>query len=174
MAKKITIDEEIDPSKFVQEELLIPADPNMIIQAQWHPETGEQVASAIGKDGKEYPDPVPIAPPLDYAPPPDLMTMIKTMIFSERMKQLADQEDFDSIEEADDFDIEDDPADPLTPYERHFEPPPEPPAPRPEVGTPPAVPAAPQGTAAPPAGVSSPPPATPQPATPPASTVPPT
>lgn len=162
MAKKPTIDEEDDPSKFVQEELL-PVDPrDAMTAATFHQETGEQVASSIGKDGKEYPDPVPIAPPLDYVPPPDIMSMIRTMIMSERLKEKLREEGYETPEEADDFDIDDDPLDPLTPYERYFEPQeqgePRPPA------TPPAAQLSPQAPPVPPAGVSSPPPASEPPA----------
>lgn len=84
---------------------------------------GCQVTSAIGSDGKEYPDPIPTAPPIGYQNPPDLMTMIRTMIQSEQVRQKLAQEDWETFEEADDFDIEDDPIDPLTPYEKVFEPP---------------------------------------------------
>lgn len=83
---------------------------------------GCQVTSAIGSDGKEYPDPIPTAPPIGYQNPPDLMTMIRTMIQSEALRQKLAQEDFETFEEADDFEIEDDPIDPLTPYEKVFEP----------------------------------------------------
>lgn len=167
MAKKKTIDEDLELAR--QDELglqdLIPVDPSMLIQATFHEETGEQVAASIGKDGKEYPDPVPIAPPLNYTPPPDLMTMIRTMVQSERLRHELLQQGFETEEEADDFDIEDDPIDPLTPYERHFLPleqsgGPSPPAPPPTAQT------APTGTDKQSAGVSSPPPTTPQPTVP--------
>lgn len=116
-------------------------------------EFGEQVSSAIGRDGKEYPDPIPTAPPVGYTQPPDIMTMIRTMIQSEQVRQRLAQEDMETFEEADDFDIEDDPVDPLTEYEKVFLPPanPEPlplnPATPAAAGgsqtTPPAVPARP-------------------------------
>jgi len=86
-------------------------------------EDGVQVTSAIGRDGKEYPDPVPTAPPVGYTNPPDLMTMIRTMIHSESLRQQLAIHDEETFEEADDFDIPDDPADPLTPYEQMFYPP---------------------------------------------------
>ena len=91
-------------------------------------EDGVQSAAGIGLDGKEYGDPLPMAPPVGYQQPPDLMQMIKSMIQSERFAQEVDAQGFDTPEEADDFDIEDDPSDPLTPYEKHFEPPPAKPA----------------------------------------------
>jgi hypothetical protein len=91
---------------------------------------GVQATSEIGADGKEYPDPVPMAPPVGYRPPPTIMEMIQTMIRSEQLRTQLDAQGFDTFEEAEDFDIEDDPLDPHTPYEAVFDPPP---APLPEV-----------------------------------------
>ncbi|AXH76277.1 MAG: hypothetical protein [Microviridae sp.] len=112
-------------------------------------EFGEQVTSAIGTDGKEYPDPVPTAPPIGYQNPPDLMTMIRTMIHSEALRQELAQQELETFEEADDFDIEDDPVDPLTEYEKVFLPnpnaPPLNPATPAAAGVAPTPPAAPAG-----------------------------
>jgi len=125
-------------------------------------EDGVQVSSAIGKDGKEYPDPVPLEPPIGYNAPPDLMTMIRTMIRQEKFNQTLADHDYETFDEADDFDIDDDPLDALTPYEKVFEPPraasvapqdaasPPPPAP---------VPAPIKDTGPSPGEVASPPPA---------------
>lgn len=76
---------------------------------------GVQATAGIDRAGREVPDPVPMSPPAGYVPPNDLMYMIQTMI--ERVRPVADAMDFDTEEEANDFDIEDDPLDPLTPYE---------------------------------------------------------
>lgn len=89
---------------------------------------GVQASSGIGLDGKEYPDPVPMAPPIGYQAPPTLMEMIRTMIASEALKASLAEQGFETFEESDDFEIEDDPIDPLTDYERVFEPPATPPA----------------------------------------------
>lgn len=83
---------------------------------------GVQSSSGIGVDGKEYPDPVPMAPPIGYTAPPNIMDMIRSMVRSEELKRKLDAEGFETFEEADDFDIEDDPLDPLTPYEKIFYP----------------------------------------------------
>lgn len=91
-------------------------------------EDGVQVASGIGLDGKEYPDPVPFSVPVGYVPPPDLMDMIRRMVHSEMAQTILKDAGIETIDEADDFDIEDDPLDPLTPYERVFLPPASPPA----------------------------------------------
>lgn len=85
---------------------------------------GVQVSAEIRRDGKEYGDPVPLEAPLGYTPPPDIMTLIKTMVRNELFQKKLAEEGYETFEEADDFDIEDDPVDPLTPYEKVFEPPP--------------------------------------------------
>lgn len=82
---------------------------------------GVQVSSGIGKDGKEYPDPVPMEPPIGYNAPPDLMTMIKTMVHAEHFRRAVDEAGGETFEEADDFEIDDDPLDPNTIYEKYFE-----------------------------------------------------
>lgn len=82
---------------------------------------GVQVSSAIGSDGKEYPDPVPMSAPLGYEPPVPLGDMMKMMI----QEQLRPENDFeieDSEEEANDFETDDDRPDPLTPFEQVFVP----------------------------------------------------
>lgn len=84
---------------------------------------GVQVSSAIGLDGKEYPDPVPMSPPVGYTPPNDLMWMLQHMIRQERFAQEARAADVETEEEANDFDLPDDPLDELTHYEKVFLPP---------------------------------------------------
>lgn len=119
-------------------------------------EDGVQASSGIGRDGKEYPDPVPTAPPIGYEQPMDLMTMIRTMIKSEELRRAAEEQGFETFDEADDFEVDDDPPDPLTDYERVFEPPASPPAA--VAPTAPPVPSAATATGAAEAGVASPPP----------------
>lgn len=88
-------------------------------------EFGQQVASTLSADGRfEYPDPVPMEPPLGYTDPPDISQMIKQMVRNELLMSKLDAAGLETFEESDDFDVEDDPIDPLTPYERVFEAPP--------------------------------------------------
>lgn len=87
---------------------------------------GVQVTSAIGMDGKEYPDPVPMAPPVGYTPPPDILTMIRQVVRNEQVLRLQDEAGFDTFDEAEDFEVEDSDFDPHTPYEAVFDPPPVP------------------------------------------------
>lgn len=83
---------------------------------------GVQVTSEIDDDGNELPDPVPMSPPVGYRREPTLGEMIQQFVRSEQLRAQAEAEGFDTFEEADDFDIPDDPLDPLTPWEEHFEP----------------------------------------------------
>lgn len=82
---------------------------------------GVQASSGIGVDGRELPDPVPLAPPLGYDPPPDLMNMIRTMVRHERFNAAMDAAGADTWAEANDFDVPDDPLDPFDVYEKAFQ-----------------------------------------------------
>lgn len=92
---------------------------------------GVQVSSGIGVDGKEYPDPVPMSPPIGYEPPSDVMLMLEQIF--QRGKAVLAAAELETEEEANDFDILDDPLDPLTEYEKVFEPPPAEPPKSPKV-----------------------------------------
>lgn len=119
---------------------------------------GVQVASGIGLDGKELPDPVPLSQPLGYVPPEDLMTMIRRMVHSEMAQTILKDAGIETIDEADDFDIEDDPLDPYTEYEKVFFPPAEGPPAQPAAAAPSPVQAPPQAAQAGEGAVASPPP----------------
>lgn len=122
---------------------------------------GVQVASGIGVDGKEYPDPVPLSAPLGYQPPEDLMAMIRRMVHSEMAQTILQDAGIETIDEADDFEVEDDPLDPLTEYERVFMPPASPPAAAEAAPAPSAVQTAHQAPGAAEGAVASPPPVVP-------------
>lgn len=72
--------------------------------------------------GHEVPDPTVIEPPLGYIPQPDLMEQMRRMVQNE-MSRIAALQEFETFEEADDFDIDEDPVDYTTPYEMYFDPP---------------------------------------------------
>lgn len=61
----------------------------------------------IGADGKEYPDPTPMAPPVGYKPQPDLLETIRSMVQAEH-RMLRDLELQESEEEALDLDVDED------------------------------------------------------------------
>lgn len=71
--------------------------------------------------GQEMPDAVPMAPPIGYRPAPSLSEQIREMVRGEHLRMAAEAAGYESFDEADDFDIPDDPLDPSTPYERVFE-----------------------------------------------------
>lgn len=76
----------------------------------------------LTKTGAEIPDPVPMAPPIGYKKQPTMVDHIRTMIRSEKLRQEVEAAGFETMEEADDFDIGDD-VDPASPYEHNFDPP---------------------------------------------------
>lgn len=71
--------------------------------------------------GQEVPDPTIVDPPLGYVPQPDLMELMRRMIRSSLVDAI-DQNEVETFEEADDFDIDDDPVDYSSPYEEYFDP----------------------------------------------------
>lgn len=71
--------------------------------------------------GQEVPDPTIIDPPLGYVPQPDLMELMRRMIRRE-MSEIVENTEFETFEEADDFDVDDDPVDYTSPYEEYFDP----------------------------------------------------
>lgn len=77
----------------------------------------------LDERGKEVPDPTPIAPPVGYKRQPTLVEQIRAMVRSERLAAEVSEAGYETFEEADDFDVPDDPVDPSTPYEVGFEPP---------------------------------------------------
>lgn len=73
--------------------------------------------------GKEYPDPRPMEAPLGQAPYEDIWVTIKRMVLDHAKMQAEKEgdEEFDSEDEANDFDVGDD-FDPASPWEEHHEP----------------------------------------------------
>lgn len=71
--------------------------------------------------GRELCDPTPMEPPIGYNPQPTLVEQMRLMIQGERMRLAAMEMGAESFEEADDFDMDEDPA-PASPYEEYFEP----------------------------------------------------
>lgn len=67
-------------------------------------------------------DPTPMAPPVGYTRHVPLHLQIREMVRSEALRQAAESADMETFEEADDFDIPDDPVEPGSPYENDFDP----------------------------------------------------
>lgn len=70
----------------------------------------------------EKPDPNPMQIPAGFRRPPTLAEQVARLVRSERFMQEARDAGFETFEEAEDFDIDDDPVDPSTPYEPFFDP----------------------------------------------------
>lgn len=70
----------------------------------------------------ETPDPNPVRIPAGFKRPETLEEQIRRLVRSERFAVLAQEEGFETFDEADDFDVDDDLPDPGTPYETFFDP----------------------------------------------------
>lgn len=70
--------------------------------------------------GREILDPNPLQPAAGIKPPPSLLSQMQTQIRIAKMAELDAL--VETEEEADDFEIPDDPADPTTRWENDFEP----------------------------------------------------
>lgn len=90
---------------------------------------GEQILAFLVEDGrKEFGDPVPVAPPVGMTRPLTTEERFRRIIRSEHLARIADSQGVDTFDEAEDFDVEDDPVPALTPYEEALlEPPAAPP-----------------------------------------------
>lgn len=76
----------------------------------------------LNADGSENPDPTPLAPPIGYVKQPSLVERIREMVREAALAQQLAAQGVETFEEADDFDIPDDPVDPDSPWEHNFEP----------------------------------------------------
>lgn len=76
----------------------------------------------LDDDGREKLDATPVEIPIGFERPPTLEEQVRRLMNVEyqRMSSLKDMEGLESPEDADDFDIEDDPIDQNTPYEDYF------------------------------------------------------
>lgn len=85
---------------------------------------GRQVQSAIGVDGKEYPDSVPLSPPVGFEVPDTLETIVARLMRSREFAAALDRAGIETPEEGDDFDVDDEDYDPRFPetiFEAYFE-----------------------------------------------------
>lgn len=85
----------------------------------------EEVAYSYTREGRhkigvEYPNPTPMEPPIGFVPYEPIHEQIRRMVLRELHSQ-AGEEEYDTPEEADDFEIGDD-YDPQSPWEEQFEP----------------------------------------------------
>lgn len=79
---------------------------------KFSPETGERIHDEAGR---EIPDPTPVAPAIGHKSGPTLREQMRAMIAELNAEAAA--AGFETLDEADDFDIPDDPEAPVTDYE---------------------------------------------------------
>lgn len=74
--------------------------------------------------GKEYPNPVPMEAPIGFVPYEPIWETMKRLVLDHARREAiqGNQEEFDTEEEANDFDTGEDDFDPQSPWEEHHEP----------------------------------------------------
>ena len=77
----------------------------------------------IGSDGHFVPDPIPMAPPIGYKKAPSMIEIVRDMVRSEKLAQAAAAAGHETFEEAEDFDVDDDPVQLKSGWENDFDPP---------------------------------------------------
>lgn len=73
------------------------------------------------EQGRELPDPVPLAPPVGWHAQPSMFETMRAMIRSEALRELAEAQGDETFEEAQDFEVDDDDF-PQSPHEGDFQP----------------------------------------------------
>lgn len=81
------------------------------------------LSKGLHPDGQPVLDPRPLAPPIGYKSAPSMVQIVRDMVQSERLAQEAAAAGFETMEEADDFEIGDDPDQLRSQWENEFDPP---------------------------------------------------
>lgn len=79
-------------------------------------------AKGLNPDGTQVLDPTPIAPPVGYKKHPSMVEIVRDMVKSERLAQAAREAGAETLEEAEDFDVQDEYL-MESPWENDFDPP---------------------------------------------------
>lgn len=66
-------------------------------------------AKGLNADGTPMLDPVPLAPPIGYKKAPSMVEIVRDMVRSEKLALEAAARGFESLEESEDFDVDDEP-----------------------------------------------------------------
>lgn len=80
------------------------------------------LAKGLNPDGTPILDPTPIAPPIGYKKQPSMVEIVRDMVRGEKLRQAAEEMGAETFEEADDFDIPDDPVQLRSEWENDYEP----------------------------------------------------
>lgn len=83
----------------------------------------KMLEKGLDEHGNFVVDATPLAPPIGYKKQPSMVELVREMVRSERLKAEAEANGHESFEEAEDFDIEDDPDMMRSPWENDFDPP---------------------------------------------------
>lgn len=86
------------------------------------PGTGELLTPYLDEKGHEVLSSRVMAPPVGFVKQPSMVDHIRAAVRSEMLRREVVAAGLETFEEADDFDIGDDPIDPSTPYEAVFDP----------------------------------------------------
>lgn len=74
-------------------------------------------------DGTQVLDPTPLAPPIGYKKHPSMVEIVRDMVRRERLAAEAEAAGMETFEEADDFDVGDEPELMRSGWENDFDPP---------------------------------------------------
>lgn len=77
----------------------------------------------LAPDGRQVPDPVPMQPPIGFKKQPSMVEIVRDMVRSEKLRQEALATGHETFEEAEDFDIGDEPDQLTSGWENDFDPP---------------------------------------------------
>lgn len=75
----------------------------------------------LAPDGRQVPDPVPLAPPIGYKKQASMVEIVRDMVRSERAQQALRDAGFETLEESDDFDVGDEPEHLVSGYENDLD-----------------------------------------------------
>ena len=84
-------------------------------------ETPETLRGRLDEKGREIPDPTPVSLPVGFQTPEPLDVRIQRLVRTQ-LSNLADEQGYETFEEAEDFEVPDDDMDPATPFEMEFDP----------------------------------------------------
>lgn len=67
-----------------------------------------QIVPVRDEQGRELPDPVPLAPPVGWFKQPSMFDQVRQMVRSEHLRMYAEAQGDESFDEANDFDVDED------------------------------------------------------------------
>ena len=80
------------------------------------------LVSRMTPDGRELPDPTPMALPVGFERPESIQQLIRRLVTDPSIRADLEAQGEETFDEADDFNVEDETFDPSSPYEESFDP----------------------------------------------------